>query len=770
MSFGKVTPYLPIIALLKAYFQVESSDDPRKIREKITGKLLALDVAFGPLLAVFFALLDVPVEDPQWLALDPLQRHRRTLEAITRLLLQESQVQPVILMIENLHWLDSESQAVLDHLLESVPTARLLLLVNYRPEYQHSWGSKAFLTQLQLDALPPASVDELLQDLLGSDSGLHPLKQCLMECTQGNPFFLEESVRDLVETHALDGAPGAYRLTHPLQRVQVPATVQAVLAARIDRLPADEKNLLQAAAVIGRDVPFALLQVIAGQGEEPLRAGLAHLQNAAFLYESRIFPELVYTFKHALTQELAYGSLLERRRQVYHRAAACGLEALYTDRLDEVLELLAHHFGCSVEDEKAVDYAILAAEKAQRHWANAVALTHFEAARTRLKTMPDTEANRLRHIDAVLKQGEVKFALGQHMAHLEALEGLHHLVDTAADPRRRATWYYWMGFLYSLTGREPRVAIDYCREAVTIAMVNGFDDLWAFADSCLAQVYTVTGDLHAAVTAGERALLTFEARANIWWTCRTLWHLIVAANAMGAWQQSLAYCHRALEHGRALDDLRLRVVGWCRTGSTHIQRGDPQAGLRCCEEALALAPIPYDAAMIRAVRGHGLIKTGEAEAGTAELSAAVAWFEHSHLRYTGTVFRLRLGEGYLRQGDRRRARAIFAQALATSRETGYRHLEGIALRCLGESLSVEDPRSAAEHLASAVEVLTAVGARNEIAKTLAAQAHLCQAAGDHVQARYHFGRALALYEALGTLDEPLHVRAALAALEDNPPS
>jgi tetratricopeptide (TPR) repeat protein len=173
--------------------------------------------------------------------------------------------------------------------------------------------------------------------------------------------------------------------------------------------------------------------------------------------------------------------------------------------------------------------------------------------------------------------------------------------------------------------------------------------------------------------------------------------------------------------------------------------------------------------MIRAVRGHGLVKMGEAEAGTAELAEAITWFERSHLRYTGTVFRLRLGEGYLRQGERMRARATFEQALATSRQAGYRHLEGVALRCLGECLIGEDSHSAAEHLALAMKCLIAAGARHEIAKTLAAEAHLCKGAGDYMGAQRSFTRALALYEALGTLDEPLHVRAALAALADKPP-
>jgi predicted ATPase len=310
-SYGKATAYLPVRDLLKAYFQIDDRDDGRKIREKLTGKLLTLDAALGPTLPAFLTLLDVPVEDRHWQDLDPAQRRQRTLEAIKHLLLRESQVQPLLLVFENLHWIDAETQAILDSLIESLPTARLLLLVNYRPEYQHGWGNKTYYTQLRLDPLPPASAEELLQALLGDDPSLVPLKRLLIERTEGNPFFLEESVRALVETGVLVGERGAYRSLQPLDRLQVPATVHAVLAARIDRLPPEEKHLLQTAAVIGTEVPYALLQAIVELSEEELRRGLGHLQAAEFLYETSLFPELEYTFKHALTHEVAYGSLLQ---------------------------------------------------------------------------------------------------------------------------------------------------------------------------------------------------------------------------------------------------------------------------------------------------------------------------------------------------------------------------------------------------------------------------------------------------------------------------
>jgi class 3 adenylate cyclase len=288
VSYGKATPYFPVIDLLKRYCHVDDGDDARTIRAKVTGQVLTLDETLQDTLPALLALLDAVPADSPLLHLDSAQRRQRTLEALKRMLLRESQGQPLLLVFEDLHWIDSETQAVLDSLVESLPPAHLLLLVNYRPEYQHGWGSKTYYTQLRLDPLPPASAEAFLAALLGDDPSLAPLTPLLSARTEGNPFFLEESVRTLVETGVLAGTSGAYRLAKPLQGMPVPATVQAVLAARIDRLPAEDKRLLQTAAVLGTDVPFALLRAIADVPEATLHRGLAHLQAAEF--GTRLWP------------------------------------------------------------------------------------------------------------------------------------------------------------------------------------------------------------------------------------------------------------------------------------------------------------------------------------------------------------------------------------------------------------------------------------------------------------------------------------------------
>jgi class 3 adenylate cyclase len=405
VSYGKATSYFPVVDLLKRYAHVEDADEPRTMRAKVTGQVLTLDETLQGTVPALLWLLDVLPDVSPFRTLEPPRRRQRTLEALKRVLLRESQVQPVLLVFEDLHWIDAETQALLDSLSESLPTARLLLLVNYRPEYQHGWGSKTYDTQLRLDPLPPASAEAFLDALLGQDPSLAPLNGVLIARTEGNPFFLEESVRTLVEIGVLVGEPGAYRLAQSLPTIEVPATVQAVLAARIDRLPPEEKRLLQAAAVIGTEVPLPLLQAIAELPEAALHRGLAHLQGTEFLYETRLFPERAYTFKHALTQQVAYQSLLASTRQRYHQQLARALEA-HPETAETQPELLAHHYTEAGLAAQAVGYWQRAGERSNARSAYVEAVVHLTKGLEVLQTLPDTPARAQREL-------EMQLALGQ---------------------------------------------------------------------------------------------------------------------------------------------------------------------------------------------------------------------------------------------------------------------------------------------------------------------------------------------------------------------
>ena len=395
VSHGKAYAYLPLIDLLKNYFQLALQDDERKRREKITGKVLTLDRSLEDTLPYLFFLLGLAEPTSPLQQMDPQIRRKRTLEAIKRLLVRESLNLPLILIFEDLHWLDTETQAFLSLLSESIATAHILLLVNYRPEYRHDWGNKTYYTQLRLDPLGSAEAEEMLTALLEEKVGathaspLQDLKQFILEKTEGNPFFMEEIVQALVEQGILARDVGAHGVRPVPADLRLPPTVQAVLASRIDRLPPMEKELLQTLAVIGKEFSLSLLKQVVNKPEDELQGLLSHLQAAEFIYEQPTFPEVEYTFKHALTQEVAYNSLLLERRKILHERTAQAIEALFHSRLEDHYSELAQHYSRSGNTQKAVEYLHLAGQQAVQRSANAEAINHLTAALELLKTLPD---------------------------------------------------------------------------------------------------------------------------------------------------------------------------------------------------------------------------------------------------------------------------------------------------------------------------------------------------------------------------------------------
>jgi predicted ATPase len=407
VSHGKASPYLPLIELLKSYFRIEPPDDERTRREKVAGKVVILDRTLEEILPYLYVLLGIEEQPSPLQQMDPQIRRRRTYDAVKKLFLRESLNQPLILIFEDLHWIDSETQGFLDTLSESLASAKILLLVNYRPEYRQEWGQKSYYTQLRLAPFGRAEAEEFLDSLLGGaaaersprptgerdrvrgiDNNLHALKQLILDKTEGTPFFIEEIVQDLREQGLLPvGAHGRAPLPTDLH---IPTTVQGVLASRIDRLAPDEKTLLQQLAVIGREFPLSLIHHVIAQPEDDLYRLLSSLQRKEFLYEQPAFPEPEYVFKHALTQEVAYNSVLIERRKTLHEQTGQAMEQLFHDRLEEHYDELAHHYSRSGNTEKAIEYLHQGGQQAVLRSANAEAISQFTLALELLTQLPDT--------------------------------------------------------------------------------------------------------------------------------------------------------------------------------------------------------------------------------------------------------------------------------------------------------------------------------------------------------------------------------------------
>ena len=503
-------------------------------------------------------------------------------------------MQPLLVLFEDLHWIDSETQALLDSLVDSLPTARLLLLINYRPEYRHGWGGKTYYRQLRIDPLPAESADDLLAGLLGTDPSLDPLKRRLIERTEGNPLFLEESVRTLLETRTLVGEAGAYRLAHDAQAIQVPATVQTILAARIDRVSPEDKRLLQAASVIGKDIPCGLLQAIAELSDDELNRALNRLHTAEFLYEARLFPDLEYTFKHALTHQVAYGSLLQERRRTLHASIAEAMERLYPDRLAEQVDRLASHALGGELWDKALTYFQQAGARNAARAGYRDAVTCFERARVALGQLPQSRDTMEAALRLCFDLRTAFNALGEYERVYEHLGEAEGLARSLEDQRLLGRVCSYMTQHFWLIGDQER-AVEVGQQTFAIASALGDLGLQVTINFYLGCAHLALGDYvvaidllqrNAAMLEGDRVRERFGV-AGLPSVLSRVWLAWGLAEG-GKFHQATACADEGLRIAEAADHtFRDRRVRRCRPRVAPQRRpGESRGGARAWARAL----------------------------------------------------------------------------------------------------------------------------------------------------------------------------------------
>jgi len=758
VSYGKATSYLPVIDLLKGYFKIGDRDDHREMRAKVLGRVLGLDRALEPLLSPLLALLDVPIEDAAWQNLDPPERRQRTLDAVRRLLLRESQVQPLLVVFEDLHWIDGETQALLDSLVESLGSARLLLLVNYRPEYEHRWGSKTAYSQLRLDTLPAESAAELLAALLGPDPEVAPLTQMLVR--RGNPFFLEETVRTLVETGALAGERGTYRLTRPVEALQVPATVHAILAARIDRLPPEEKRLLQAASVIGKDVPYALLAVIAEQPEEALRRGLAHLQEAEFLYETRLFPDLELTFKHALTHEVAYGGLLHDRRRRLHAAVVAAMEHHHAGRLSEQAERLAHHAVRGEAWEKAVTHLWQAGRNARARSAYREAMTFLEQAVQALTRLPDTVEHAVLHIDLVCRDlSDPLHILERYERLLEHMRDAARLAEKIGDRARLANALARTLRPLRSSGQLDR-AVEIGERACGLAGEVGDPLLTAYSRMELSSVHYLRGDLRRTEALLTQALAALEpdtpGRGEIdgAWVRRMISQNLVRVLAeTGRYPDAIRRGEETLRMAEELGHPAPIAWAFCFLADAYCGRGDADQAIDLSARSLTLARERDVRNLIQAASarlGAAYTLAGRATEAVACLEEVVETGRSTERLDPFTL--VSRGRAYLSAGRLDDAIGSAREALVVCRQQTARNFEATARHLLGDiAAGLERPalEEAEQHYRQALGVAEEIGMRPLAAHCHLGLGKLYRRTDKRERAQEHLATATTMYRDMG---------------------
>jgi class 3 adenylate cyclase/predicted ATPase len=690
VSYGKASPYLPIIELLKTYFQIQPQDDERIRQEKITGRVLTLDRSLEDTLPYLFALLGIEEQNSPLQQMDAQIRRRRTFDALKRLFLRESLNQPLMLIFEDLHWIDTETQGFLDTLSEGVASARILLLTNYRPEYRHEWGSKTYYTQLRLAPLGKEEAEELLTFLLGNDAALQSLKRLILDKTEGTPFFMEEVVQTLAEEGVLVGERGNYRLEKAPTELHISPTVQGVLTARIDRLPLEEKAFLHQLAVIGRQFPLSLVRKVVPQPEEELYRLLASLQSKEFLYEQPAFPEPDYLFKHALTQEVAYGTVLQDRRRTLHERTAQAIESLYGTKLEDHYSELAHHYRRSGNIQKAVEYLHLAGQQAVQRSAYTEAISHLTTALELLQTLPDTSERTQQELALQTILGPVLMATKGYAA--SEVEKVYTRARELCQQVGETPQLFWvlrgLRLFYEARG-ELQTARELGEQLLSVAQSIQDPAFLMQAHYALGETLLWLGEFAPAQAHLEQGITLYDSQPHrsraSGVECRvfaglTLWFL-------GYPGQALERSHEALTLAQELSRPHILAFALSFAAMLHQFRREKQAVQEQAGAAITLSTehgFPLWLAIGTMARGWALAEQGQVEEGITPICQGLGAFQATETEVARPYWLALLAEVYGKGGLAKEGLGVLDEALAAVEKTGGRRDEAELYRIKGE--------------------------------------------------------------------------------------
>ena len=768
--YGKNVSLLPILQIFRHYYGITEQDSDQTARQKIAGHLLSLDEGHREVLPVLFEFFGVPDPDSPVPQLDSEVKQRQ-LFGVLRKLVQHG-AEDTLAIIEDLHWMDGASAAWLEEWVDAVAGTRFVLVVNFRPEFAATWVRKSYYQQLALAPLSTEAVRQLLGSLLGVDPSISGLADAIHVRTGGNPFFTEEVVQSLLESGKLQGSAGDYRLTTPVATLDVPPSVHAVLAARIDRLGEREKQVLRTAAVIGKEFSVPVLEevlaVVAPHDARPadVADALRTLAQAEFVYEQSLYPVAEYTFKHPLTQQVAYDTLLRERRKRVHAAVARATAEIYVEKLDEKAALLAHHCEQSGEAWQAALWHRRAAE-----WTGitnvAEGVRHWERVRSLLRPLPHTTDTLQLGITACVWNLNLAWRLGTPVSEAtDVFEEGRRLAEEADDVRAQAALHGTYGCLLGLVGGDSDGYMRYSLEAVRLADQTDDQGLQIAQRAFLGYGATFAGRLAEGLESCETACRTLpsDPALGVEFTGYSPFLGILMTRAwllarLGRLDESTAVCDRA--EGLALVRGDLEVLTWMQLSRIEVAniRGDAAGAQRYARSALetgAKSTTPQN-------RFTGPFILGVAHRLDAAWSESVAALEEAlrhvtngnNRMFEGRV-RAELATASLARGDLDRAEREARAAVSIARMQHSRYDEVVANLALART---QLHRADTAALALAEQAL--VRAKALIEETGAAvcrpEMHECRARlarlrGDAAIARQEIAEARRLYSTMGATE------------------
>lgn len=731
LSYGSGIPYLPLAGMLRRAARLAENDPPAAAAAKLRGFLAGLGADPGDTLPFLLRLLGIGEGSEALDALEPQAVQTQTFAALRRVLLQASHQRLVMVESEDLHWIDDTSEEFLGSLVEVLAAARMLLVLTYRSGYQPRWLEKSYATQITVQHLSPGDSRQLVDALLRQSGGEPAVADAIVDKAEGNPFFLEELARSLAERAA--GAEAA-----------IPNTIQGVLMARIDRLPELHKRLLQTASVLGREFSRELLDAL-WEEPEPTTPLLAELQHWEFLHQLPATEEALYRFRHALTQEVVYQSLLTSRRRALHAAAAAALERLYAGRLEDVYDRLTYHYPKAGEPEKTVHYLTLFAERAARHWAHAEAAKALREALAQAERLP-AEHRRRRRVEVLLRLAESLLPLARFPETLELFTRHEGELAEIGDPSLAARYRFWLAHTHTYLGQQEETR-HHATQAIAAAQSCGDEATEGKACYVLGRHGFWSGQFAAGLEHSLRAVVLLERSGEPWWQGQAYWVAGFHHYALGQFDDALDALERARRIGEALDDPRLDS-SWS-IGHVYASLGCGEEGLEHCRRGLEAAKDPLNTAVAMGFLGHAHLEQGEIGEAVALLDDAVSRLEQTGMQQILGWFSAFLAEALLASGRLEPARHHAQAGLEISRDAAFGYGLGLAQRALGRiGAGSGEADGGRRHLEEALATFTALEVPFEAARTRLDLGRLAASEGDEAAAGHELAQARRAFEEL----------------------
>ena len=708
LHYGGSIAYLPLIDILKNYFGIKDDDREYIIKKKVAEKLANFGERLKTTLPSFQDILSLTIDDPSYLQVEPGARKLKTFEAFRDLLICESEAKPLIVAIEDLHWIDSTSEEFIHYLIDWLAGTHILLIILHRPEYTHLWGSKSYYSKIGVDQLSQESSAHLVQNILEGGAVVSDLSNLILTRAGGNPLFVEELTHSLVENGSIQKQNDQYVLTTAADKIAVPENIQGIIAARIDRLEEHLKEIMQVASVIGREFSYRILQTITGMREE-LKSSLINLQGLEFIYEKQLFPELEYIFKHALTQEVAYKSLLQKRRKEIHEKIGIAIEKLYPDRLEEYYELITYHYARSDNTEKAVEYLDLANQKAARLNAMEAAKSYFDQAMNLLDTLPDTEPNRKRRISMLVNQWIVFTLLFQVPDYYDLLTRYEHMAVEVGDQGLLGRFFVAMGTCQWWIGAYDQ-ALEALEKATELCEASGALEFAGQACVMSQWSHLCKGNYEQVFTLKKEALRTTEGQFNLRSYVYAFETAAWACTSLNRWDDAIENGEKALKKAEEYADNSLISFTASVICEAYCFKGELDQAIEYGELAIQKAPTPGDKLWAEGFLAMAWIRTGKLQQGIETLTTIVAAHKKGRFVFGEVGYTLMLGLGYLLSGEHDKAIQSLKEALALAEHSDMKWFSGHAHLFLGQAVQRTNPSQAVYHFEQSIASLRQIQA------------------------------------------------------------